>query len=130
MTQPWPTEEEFSNELLLATRHEKSGDPSKMTALTSRMEALESAGKEFYPGSPGAVSLGYYTTSENLSDWAQREKQARTAVRVESRPCGCRVHYNNIDEAILVDPECPRMARCRDLDQKRRHMVDGVQLDC
>lgn len=54
----WDSDDAFQTDFTEAKNAEKSGDPAKMTVLTGRMDALEAAGKEFYPGSPKAITLG------------------------------------------------------------------------
>ena len=82
-----------------------------MDALTARREALEAAGQQFYPGSPGGIKLDYFNQSESLTDWAEREQEVRTPVRFEDRLCGCRVGFNSSGDPVLIDPECGPMRR-------------------
>ena len=129
MTQPWPTEAEFSIEHLQATRAQKAGVDSLMNTLMARMEVLEAAGKEFYPGSPTGIRFDSFSRSESLTDWADREKEAREPVRFEERLCGCRIGFNSAGDPVQVDPQCGPLRRCRDLDWRRRHVLEKVELE-
>ena len=46
---------EFETEALIAKAKDKIG---KMETIKARMTALETAGQEFYPGSPKSIVLG------------------------------------------------------------------------
>ena len=129
MTQPWPTEAEFSIEHLQATRAQKAGVDSLMNTLMARMEVLEAAGKEFYPGSPTGIRFDSFSRSESLTDWADREEEARTPVRFDERLCGCRIGFNSAGDPVQVDPQCGPLRRCRDLDWRRRHVLEKVELE-
>ena len=71
---PWTSEAVFSQEHLRATHAQRAGNEAPMDALTARREALEAAGQQFYPGSPGGIKLDYFNQSESLTDWAEREE--------------------------------------------------------
>ena len=129
MTNPWDSEAAFSTEHWRATQAQKAGDDSLMDSLTARMEALERDGQEFYPGSPGGISFDYHNTSESLTDWAEREEEARTVIRFEERLCGRRVGFDSAGDAVTVDSPCGPMQRCSDLDWRRRHILEQVELE-
>ena len=126
---PWATEALFSEEHLRATRTQQTGDDSLMDALTARIAELERAGKEFYPDSPSGISFGSVNRGESLTDWAEREEETRTPVRFDERLCGCKVGFNAAGVPVIVDPQCGPLRRCRDLDWRRRHVLEKVELE-
>ena len=125
---PWTSEAVFSQEHLRATHAQRAGNEAPMDAITSRMEALETAGQEFYPGSPGGIELDYFNTSESLTDWAESEQEARTPVRHEERLCGCRIGFNAAGAPVTIDPECGPMQRCRDQGWQARRTPSSSHL--
>ena len=129
MTNPWDSEAAFSTEHWRATQAQKAGDDSLMDSLTARMEALERDGQQFYPGSSRGISFESVNRSESLTDWTEREKEAREPVRHEQRLCGCKVGFNSVGVPVIVDPECGPMRRCRDLDWRNRHVLEQVELE-
>lgn len=54
----WESNDSFQNDFNEAKQAQQGGDPTKMTALEGRMATLETAGQEFYPGSPKGMALG------------------------------------------------------------------------
>ena len=54
----WDSDDAFQTDFNDAKNAEKQGDPGKMTVLKGRMDALETAGQEFFPGSPKSLTIG------------------------------------------------------------------------
>lgn len=54
----WESDAAFSTEFNEAKSAEQKGEPGKMETIKARMTALETAGQEFYPGSPKSIVLG------------------------------------------------------------------------
>lgn len=53
----WDTENAFQFENNEAIKAEKQGDPSKLEALTAKLQKLEADGIPFYPGAVGSITL-------------------------------------------------------------------------
>ncbi len=110
MPNPWKTEQAFDEELLRATRAERTGDDRLMTKLTAKMHEIEAAGEQFFPGSRGGVQFESFGESESLVGWTERDRDARTPVRFEDRACGCRVGLNSQGNPRSTRHRMPRDA--------------------